>query len=149
MTIYFYSNREEPYGCFSNFSKHGVLLDGRWWPTTEHYFQAQKFIETDPDWANKIGNVKTPKDAAVMGRNRKHPLRSDWEHVKDDIMHQAVLTKFRTHVDIQTILLGTGDEPIVENAPGDYYWGCGKDGSGLNKLGQILEAVRATIRETA
>ncbi|MEO0869500.1 MAG: NADAR family protein [Cyanobacteria bacterium J06642_11] len=149
MTIYFYSDREKPYGCFSNFSKHGILLDGRWWPTTEHYFQAQKFIETEPDWANKIGNAKTPKNAAVMGRNRSHPLRSDWEQVKDNIMHQAVLTKFQTHADIQAILLGTGDESIVENAPGDYYWGCGKDGSGLNKLGQILAAVRTTIRQAS
>ncbi len=148
MTIYFYSNREEPYGCFSNFSRHGVLLDGRWWPTTEHYFQAQKFIDTDPDWADKIGNVKAPKIAAVMGRDRNHPLRPDWEQVKDDIMHRAVLTKFQTHADIQAILLGTGNESLVENAPGDYYWGCGQDGSGLNKLGQILEAVRETIRET-
>ncbi|MFG6100650.1 NADAR family protein [Leptothoe sp. EHU-05/26/07-4] len=149
MTIYFYSNREEPYGCFSNFSRHGVLLDGRWWPTTEHYFQAQKFIETDPSWADKIGNAKAPKDAAVMGRNRSHPLRPDWEQVKDDIMHRAVLTKFRTHADIQAILLGTDNETLVENAPGDYYLGCGKDGNGLNKLGQILEVVRSTIRATA
>ncbi|MEO1093683.1 MAG: NADAR family protein [Cyanobacteria bacterium J06638_28] len=148
MTVYFYSARETPYGCFSNFSKHGVLLDDRWWLTTEHYFQAQKFVETDPDWADKIGNAKAPKDAANMGRNRSHPLRSDWEQVKDEIMYRAVLAKFRTHADIQAILLGTGNEQIVENAPGDCYWGCGKDGSGLNKLGQILEAVRVTIRET-
>ena len=27
MPIYFYSPLEEPYGCFSNFSPHGVDLD--------------------------------------------------------------------------------------------------------------------------
>lgn len=43
MTIYFYSAREKPYGCFSNFSRHGFELDGQWWITSEHYFQAQKF----------------------------------------------------------------------------------------------------------
>ncbi|MEO0536615.1 MAG: NADAR family protein [Cyanobacteria bacterium P01_A01_bin.123] len=145
MTIYFYSAREVPYGCFSNFSSHGVFLDERWWPTTEHYFQAQKFIETAPDWANKIGDARTPKFAATMGRDRRYPIRADWEQVKDDIMHRAVLTKFQTHAEIQAILVGTGDEPIVENAPGDYYWGCGKNGGGLNKLGQILEAVRTTL----
>ena len=147
MTIYFYSVREVPYGCFSNFSKHGVSLDGHWWPTTEHYFQAQKFVSTDPDWASKIRGVVTPKMAAKMGRDRTHPLRPDWEQVKDNIMHRAVLTKFSTHADIKTTLLNTGTQPIVENAPGDYYWGCGKDGSGQNKLGQILEAVRSTLRD--
>ena len=42
MAIEFYSTRG-PYGAFSNFSPHGFELDGHWWPTSEHYFQAQKF----------------------------------------------------------------------------------------------------------
>ena len=146
MTIYFYSIREVPYGCFSNFSKHGVLLDGYWWPTTEHSFHAQKFVDTAPDWAGKIHDVVMPKMAAKMGRDLKHPLRSDWEQVKDDVMHLAVLAKFQNHADLQVILLNTGEQAIVENSPIDYYWGCGQDDSGQNKLGQILEAVRSTLR---
>lgn len=145
MPIYFYSTRDE-YGCFSNFSRHGFELDGAWWMTSEHYFQAQKFVTTDRDWFEKIREVKNPKDAARMGRDRSHPLRSDWEQVKDSIMQQGVLRKFETHADIRDILLATGDELIVENAPGDYYWGCGKDGSGKNKLGQILMVVREILR---
>lgn len=35
---------------------------------------------------------------------------------------------------------------IEENAAGDYSWGCGKDGSGQNKLGHILMRVRAELR---
>ncbi len=65
MTIYFYSDRENPYGCFSNFSRHGFELDGVYWPTSEHYFQAQKFAGTPAD---QIRQVKTPKDAARLGR---------------------------------------------------------------------------------
>jgi predicted NAD-dependent protein-ADP-ribosyltransferase YbiA (DUF1768 family) len=41
---------------------------------------------------------------------------------------------FETHADIRAILLATGDEEIVENAPGDYYRGCGADGAGQNRL---------------
>ncbi|NEQ95954.1 MAG: NADAR family protein [Cyanothece sp. SIO2G6] len=146
MTIYFYSTREVPYGCFSNFSAHGFELDEYWWPTSEHYFQAQKFIETAPEWASKIRHAKAPKIAATMGRDRRYPLRSDWEAVKDEIMYRAVLQKFTIHADIRAILLSTGDEYLVENAPGDYYWGCGKDGSGQNKLGQILVTVRTVFQ---
>ena len=146
MTIYFYTTRDEKYGCFSNFSRHGFELDGFWWPTSEHYFQAQKFVESDRPWFDKIREVKTPKEAAKMGRSRKHPLRSDWEQVKDEIMHRAVLCKFQTHADIRELLLGTGDELIVENSPIDYYWGCGADGSGKNKLGEVLIAVREILR---
>ncbi len=146
MTIYFYSTIEDPYGCFSNFSRHGFTLDELWWPTSEHYFQAQKFVTTDRVWFEKIRQAKNPKQAANMGRDRSHPLRQDWEVVKDEIMLQAVLEKFATHAEIRDILLATGEEEIVENAPGDYYWGCGKDGSGKNKLGQILMQVRDLLK---
>ncbi len=143
MTLYFYHTRSE-YGCFSNFSQHGLELEGVWWPTTEHYFQAQKFAGTPH--VEQIRQAKSPKEAANMGRDRTRPLRPDWETVKDDIMRRAVLKKFQTHEDIRDILLGTGDEGLVENAPDDYYWGCGKDGSGQNKLGQILMEVREILR---
>lgn len=144
MTIYFYSTREK-YGCFSNFSPHGFELDGVYWSTSEHYFQAQKFVGTLH--ADQIREAKTPKDAAKMGRDRNRPLRSDWEQVKDDIMRKAVLCKFETHKDIRELLLSTGDEQIVENSPIDYYWGCGKDGSGKNRLGEILMEVREILRD--
>ncbi|MEO1432774.1 MAG: NADAR family protein [Cyanobacteria bacterium J06633_8] len=142
MPIYFYTTKDK-YGCFSNFSPHGVELDGYWWKTTEHYFQAQKFIGTHH--LEEIQQAKTPKQAASMGRDRKRPLRGDWEEVKDDIMRKAILKKFETHPEIREILLATGDEEIIENAPGDYYWGCGKDGSGKNMLGKILMEVREKL----
>src|SRR6266487_3279640 len=145
MPIYFYEIGEKPYGCFSNFSRHAFELDGSWWPTSEHYFQAQKFVGTS--YEDEIRQARTPEDAATLGRSRMHPLRSDWEDVKDQVMLRGVLRKFETHSDIRTILLATGDVEIVENAPRDYYWGCGSDGSGQNKLGQILMTVRTLLRD--
>ena len=145
MTIYFYVEREKPYGCFSNFSAHGFMLDELYWTTSEHYFQAQKFVGTP--YLEKVRQTKTPKEAANMGRNRSLPLRMDWNQVKDDVMRKAVLQKFRTHADIREILLATGDEVLVENSLIDYYWGCGKDGSGKNKLGKILMEVREILRK--
>ena len=144
MPIYFYGIHDA-YGSFSNFSPHGVKLRDMWWPTSEHYFQAQKFAGTAHEEAIRLAN--TPKQAAEMGRDRKRPLREDWEHVKDDMMREAVRQKFGTHKDIQQILLDTGDEEIVENAPSDYYWGIGADGSGKNMLGKILMEVRGELRD--
>ncbi|WP_088892340.1 NADAR family protein [Leptolyngbya ohadii] len=144
MTICFYIEREKPYGCFSNFSAHGFLLDELYWTTSEHYFQAQKFIGTLH--LEQVRLTRTPKEAATMGRNRSLPLRANWEQVKDDVMRKAVLQKFKTHLEIREILLATGDKVLVENSPVDYYWGCGKDGSGKNKLGQILMEVRGILR---
>lgn len=144
MTIYFYT-KNDTYGEFSNFSPHGVELDGLWWPTVEHYFQAQKFAEAD--YRERIRNAHNAKQAANLGRSRKVPLRADWEEVKDEIMYQGVLRKFQTHAELKILLLSTGDQEIVENAPGDYYWGCGKEGTGLNWLGEILVRVRGELRE--
>jgi ribA/ribD-fused uncharacterized protein len=142
MTIYFYTTNQ-PYGEFSNFSKHGIELDGVWWKTTEHYFQAQKF--NDAEYREKIRLAPDPKTAANLGRSRKVPLREDWESIKDDVMRKAVKKKFTTHHELRELLLGTGSEKLVENAPGDYYWGCGVDGSGKNRLGAILEEVRSDL----
>jgi hypothetical protein len=62
-------------------------------------------------------------------------------------MYEAVTVKFLSHADIQEILLDTGDERLVENSPVDYFWGCGKEGTGKNHLGRILMKVRAEIRQ--
>jgi predicted NAD-dependent protein-ADP-ribosyltransferase YbiA (DUF1768 family) len=40
--IRFYSVGDE-YGEFSNFAPYPITLGGKRWPTSEHYFQAQKF----------------------------------------------------------------------------------------------------------
>ena len=145
LTIYFYSTREEPYDVFSNFSAHGFTLDGKWWPTSEHYFQAQKFSDTPHE--EEIRRARTPREAANGGRERARPLRADWDQVKDDVMRRVVLRKFTAHDDLRMLLLGTGERPIIENAPGDYYWGCGADGSGRNMLGVILMETRSLLRE--
>src|SRR4051812_29143759 len=100
--IYFYSTREEPYGCFSNFSAHGFTLDGVYWPTSEHYFQAQKFAGTEH--AERVRMAPTPKRAAEIGRERTRPLRPDWEAVKDDLMRRAVLAKFQAHPKLRELL---------------------------------------------
>jgi ribA/ribD-fused uncharacterized protein len=133
MTIYFYSVTEKPYGCFSNFSPHGFELDGLWWPTSEHYFQAQKFAGTPH--VEDIRQTRSPMIADRKGRARSRPLRPDWNEVKDEIMREAVLRKFEANADIREILLSTGDEHLVEQTTGDYYLGCGTDGTGKNMLG--------------
>src|ERR1700753_110761 len=118
MAILFYNTRDQPYGCFSNFSAHGFELDGLWWPTSEHYFQAQKFVGTF--YVERIRQASSPREAARFGRRRDFPLRPDWEAVKDDVMRRAVLRKFEVHADLRTVLLATGDAEIIENAPNDY-----------------------------
>jgi ribA/ribD-fused uncharacterized protein len=141
--IHFYSTSDE-YGCFSNFAAYPIRVKGKIWPTSEHYFQGQKFVGTGHD--EEIRKIKSPMIAARMGRDRKRPLRKDWEAVKDSIMRQAVLSKFEQHEELREILLQTGDAKIVERTENDSYWGDGGDGSGKNMLGIILMEVRKTLQ---
>ena len=145
MAIY-YNTDDEPYNCFSNFSAHPIELDGLWWPTAEHHYQAQKFVGTGH--VEDIRHAKTPGDAAQMGLDRNRPLRPGWRKIKEEIMLKCVLHKFRTYADLRAILLGTGDELIIEDWPHDYYWSCGADGSGKNRMGHILMKVRQILRES-
>lgn len=133
------------YGCFSNFAPYPIKLKGKVWPTSEHYFQAQKFAGTEHE--EEIRLAKSPMVAARMGRSRKRQLRPDWEGVKDDVMREAVLAKFTQHTEIQEVLLSTGDALLVEHTKNDNYWGDGGDGRGNNMLGKILMQVREKLRE--
>jgi len=120
--IHFYSTAGE-YGCFSNFSRHPIRLKGKTWPTSEHYFQAQKFAG-EPD-EEEVRQAKTPMIAARMGRDRKRPLRRDWEAVEEQVMLDALRAKFtqdeelaaavrslkRLAVDFELALLATAHLP--------------------------------------
>jgi ribA/ribD-fused uncharacterized protein len=135
----------EPHGEFSNFAPFPIFLAGKRWPTSEHYFQAQKFAGTPH--AEEIRRAKKPRLAAEMGRDRKRPLRRDWESVKDGVMLDALRAKFSQHADLRALLLATGDAKLVEHTANDAYWGDGGDGSGRNRLGQLLMRVRDELRD--
>lgn len=134
----------EAYGAFSNFSAHPVKLKGKTWPTTEHYFQAQKFADTPHE--EEIRRIASPMVAARMGRSRSRPLRRDWEQVKDDVMREALRAKFTQHHELRALLLSTGDAPIVEHTQNDRYWADGGDGTGRNRLGELLMELREQLK---
>jgi len=134
----------ERYGEFSNFSAHPISLKGKTWPTSEHYFQAQKFAGTE--YEEEIRRAKSPMMAARMGRSRKRPLRKDWESAKETVMREALSAKFTQHPGLRSLLLSTGEETIVEQTVNDDYWGDGGDGTGKNRLGMLLMELRHKLR---
>lgn len=133
------------YSCFSNFSRDPVRMKDKTWPTSEHYFQAQKFVGTEHE--EQIRLAETPNEAANMGRSRKKPLRTDWELVKDSIMYGVVYEKFSSNENLRKILLETGNDELIEHTRNDNYWGDGSNGTGRNQLGKTLMRVRKELRE--
>jgi adenylate cyclase len=146
MTIRFFS-KSDTYREFSNFAPFPIDIDGTRWPSTEHYYQAQKF--DDPDLQERIRAAKKPVVAKKLADKHRARIRGDWDQVKDAVMERAIRAKFTQHEPLRALLLGTAAETLQEAAPSDYYWGVGSDGTGRNKLGQILMRLRTELRGAA
>eukprot|EP00731_Ephydatia_muelleri_P002175 Em0001g2175a len=145
--IRFY-NRDDPYYEFTNFYECAISIDGKKWNTSEHYFQAQKFVGTP--YMEVVRNMQRPRDAFDLSRDPSVSpwLRSDWEEVKLNVMYKALLVKFSQHEDLKTILLDTGNRELIEHTSNDSYWGDGGDSRGQNNLGKLLMRVREVLRPT-
>jgi ribA/ribD-fused uncharacterized protein len=142
-TILFYAVAGD-YGAFSNFASYPITVRGERWPTSEHFFQAQKFEDTKVRAA--IRRVKSPMEAARMGRDRKHRVRRDWDSARVGVMREALRAKFTQHEDLRHLLLSTGEAKLVEHTERDAFWGDGGDGSGANMLGRLLMELRTELR---
>ena len=143
--IRFY-NRGEPYYEFTNFYPAAVIIDEQRWPSTEHYFQAQKFVGTP--YLDIVQGLPSARDAFQLSRNPtvSQWRRSDWDTVKDDVMLKALRCKFAQHTDLMNLLWETGEREIIEHTSNDSYWADGGGpGRGLNKLGKLLMQVRDDI----
>ena len=142
--IEFYS-KIPAYREFSNFFPSAFDLDGKRWPTTEHYFQAQKFTAT-PEYQEEIRLAKTPEKAKSLGASREKPIRDDWDQVREDVMKKALKAKFTQNADLKAMLLSTGNRPLVEANPTDSYWGYGRTKKGKNRMGILLQQLRDELR---
>lgn len=139
--IRFYHNGE-PYYEFTNFALFRIELDAKSWPTSEHYFQAQKHVGSRLE--EKIRQSPEPREAFNLGRSRSP--RRDWAKIKDIVMYRAVRAKFFQHPSLASLLLSTRDAELIEHTAKDEYWGDGGDGRGKNMLGCILMLVREELR---
>tara|TARA_A100001037_G_C15075619_1_gene601577 strand:- start:308 stop:1279 length:972 start_codon:yes stop_codon:yes gene_type:complete len=140
--IRFYHS-DQPWGELSNFSKHSVFLDEINWPTVEHFYQAQKFIE--PELIEKVRLADTPTLAKIRAGEMKDLRRNDWAELKENVMLRALRAKFTQHPELTILLRSTGDKRIVESTSDDAYWGESTDGIGQNRLGELLMTVRSEL----
>lgn len=137
----------DEYRFLSNFEGPGFTIDGVFYKTNEHFYQAWK-AENVTDFMF-VRQAKTPGEAKKRGRTVK--IRPEWDEIKLAVMETGLRGKFNTEGDDdQRIaaekLLATGDAYLEEtNGWGDTFWGvCGDTGS--NHLGIQLMALREELR---
>lgn len=144
--IYFYQSGQ-PYYEFTNFYANQINLDGKTWPTSEHYFQAQKY-PTNLALQERIRKAPTARMAFDITRETGNDRFKDpnWDNTKYQSMLKVVRAKFN-QPHLQTLLLDTKNAVLVENAgANDAVWGAGADYMGTNHLGRILMHVRDELR---
>jgi ribA/ribD-fused uncharacterized protein len=129
------------YAVFSNFFPAVVFLDGYWWLTAEHYYQAQKNLSMEH--LLKVMKKSSPSTARYAGQKAQCNIRADWELVKVPIMRKVVRAKFTQNLMCAKFLLATGDKNIHEAGPANNYWGF----TGSDMLGKILIDTRTELRE--
>ena len=133
-----------PYYEFTNFYRgKKIVLDGKKWPTSEHYFQAQKYVN-NKRIMRQVRHLPTARDAFRFTRQYPHS-RADWHRAKDDVMYKVLTAKFTQDESLYNLLMGTAPHKLVEASPFDAYWGYGADKKGQNKLGKLLVRLRDSL----
>jgi N-glycosidase YbiA len=134
-----------PHSSLSNFHPVTIVIDGLEYHSTEHYYQAQKFA--DEESRNRIRTAPSPHEAARLGRQLRG-LRTGWDTDKITVMERALVAKFTQNDSCKRYLLSTGNRELVEDSRTDYFWGRGRNHTGLNMLGQLLMKTRADLRKS-
>jgi ribA/ribD-fused uncharacterized protein len=144
---------------FSNMYEAPFQVEGQTFPTVEHYFQWSKARQFgDAAAQGKIMKTSSPKSVKSIGKKVIGFKEEEWAETKDRVMAAALKAKFMQHPELLKKLRETGTRRIAEADPRSKYWGIGTSADtskakdperwpGKNKLGQILEALRAELKE--
>lgn len=129
----------------SNFYPSKIIIRGQEWPTSEHVFQAAKFI--DPDTRELIRVCETARLAKQLAQELKDEVRPDWKKISISVMYKTLKLKFNQNPNLITKLKNSTDHIVEDNYWHDNFWGdchcdaC-KDIKGENWLGKLLMRLR-------
>ena len=132
------------YRFLSNFWYATTVYDGVVYRTSEHAFQAAKFL--NPAHRRMVQSQATPAMAKNFARhNLARQRREDWDAVKIGVMRDCLRSKFLGNLDLGKRLAATGGAELIEgNTWGDTFWGvC--NGQGENHLGKLLMDIRGAL----
>lgn len=123
-----------------------ITIDGKVWPSAEHYYQAMKFPEF-PEFQEQIRQAPTATAAQKLGKAKDpaRPIRADWKEKREDILRTAIVEKFNQNPALKQILVDTHPKPLIYADPNDAFWGYGRTKAGQNRLGRLLMDYRNTF----
>lgn len=144
---------------FSNWYASGFEHNGMRFNCSEQYMMYHKaMLFNDSEVAKLIMETEDPFIQKALGRQVRNFDSSIWFEKCNAIMVEGLVEKFTQNKYLETFILNTGDNILVEASPTDRIWGIGlgEDNPdvldetkwrGENRLGIVLMETRRIIRE--
>lgn len=154
-----FHNPEEANGYLSNWFLSDFELEGIVFSSMEQYMMYQKAITFGDD--KRAGQIRNTSDVGkikALGRSVDNYEDIIWNGLRQIIVYEGLMEKFRQNHELREKLLATGEAILAECAVQDKIWGIGlsmKDGrrfsmgewKGENLLGFSLMRVRDGLRQ--
>ncbi|WP_142851735.1 NADAR family protein, partial [Klebsiella pneumoniae] len=137
----------EKWGGLSNMARgYPIVVNDIKIQSSETLYQAMRFTAY-PEVQKEILSQNNPMYGKRISRKYHSLTRTCWDQERVAIMKWAVCVKLCQNWEkFSTLLLSTGDKPIVEYSEKDQFWGAKSIGnhtySGMNVLGRILMLLR-------
>ena len=145
----YFNSRTLYFDIFSNFYEEPLEINGEFWKSGEHFYQAAKFakngLQEDANIYRLIVEAETPGTA-------KRLADEYFSGENKECSHQALRTfvamatmlnvKFAHGTLARKRLMQTGNLELIHHSGSDFFWGQNRKGDGKNLLGKALMQMR-------
>lgn len=151
---------DEINGYLSNWYLSDFIIDGIKFTSMEQYMMYKKAILfNDDEIASQIMLTSNVGKIKSLGRSVRNYNESQWNGMRQIIVYNGLLEKFRQNEELATRLLSTDKDILAECAVHDSIWGIGKsmtdscryniaEWAGENLLGYSLMMVRDELQKS-
>ena len=105
----------------SNLWESNIKLDGYTWLTVEHYYQANKYKNNNPDYYYQFtieSNSDLSKQPKLLNKVKKIKIDSNFESIKNDVMQKGQTAKYEQNKELMDMLQKTKDAKLVHYVKG-------------------------------
>lgn len=153
-----FHNPDEINGYLSNWYLSDFVKEGVQYSSMEQYMMHQKaLLFQDNEIAEQIMETNNVGKIKALGRAVKNYDDAIWNGMRQIIIYEGLLEKFRQEDVLREELLATGEDILAECAVQDRIWGIGlsmkddrrfeiSEWQGQNLLGFALMRVREVLK---
>ena len=105
----------------SNLWESNIKLDGYTWLTVEHYYQANKYKNDNPDYYYQFtieSNSDLSKEPKLLNKVKKIKIDNNFESIKNDVMQKGQTAKYEQNKELMDMLQKTKDAKLVHYVKG-------------------------------